>query len=89
MSEYQYDEFVAIDGPISDEGLRYAHGDQTRYGQSARWSKTTSVSRKILSPDAMLLLQFLGQGRLLVEAGRNRNPLFHLLFSGGLFRSLT
>jgi hypothetical protein len=24
MSEYQYYEFAAIDGPISDEGLRYA-----------------------------------------------------------------
>ena len=24
MSEYQYYEFAASDGPISDEGLRYA-----------------------------------------------------------------
>jgi hypothetical protein len=26
MSEYQYYEFAAIDGPISDEGPRYARG---------------------------------------------------------------
>jgi len=30
MSEYQYYEFVAVDGPISDEGLRYAEGCSTR-----------------------------------------------------------
>ena len=30
MSEYQYYEFVAIDGPISDEGLRYAEGCSRR-----------------------------------------------------------
>ena len=30
MSEYQYYEFIAIDGPISDEGLRYAEGCSSR-----------------------------------------------------------
>ena len=30
MSEYQYYEFAAIDGPISDEGLRYARGCSSR-----------------------------------------------------------
>ena len=30
MSEYQYYEFVAVDGPISDEGLRYAEGCSSR-----------------------------------------------------------
>lgn len=30
MSEYQYYEFVAVDGPISDEGLRYAQSCSTR-----------------------------------------------------------
>jgi len=40
MSEYRYHEFAAIDGPISDEGLRYAHGDQTRYGWSLSLYKT-------------------------------------------------
>ena len=29
MSEYQYYEFVAIDGPISDEGMRYARDCST------------------------------------------------------------
>jgi hypothetical protein len=30
MSEYQFYEFVALDGPISDEGLRYAEGCSSR-----------------------------------------------------------
>ncbi|MCB1125987.1 MAG: hypothetical protein KDM81_05790, partial [Verrucomicrobiae bacterium] len=30
MSEYQYYEFAAIDGPISDEGLNYAKGCSSR-----------------------------------------------------------
>jgi len=30
MSEYQYYEFVALDGPISDEGMAYARGCSTR-----------------------------------------------------------
>ncbi len=38
MSEYQYDEFVAVDGPISDEGLRYARGCSSRAEVSRfRW----------------------------------------------------
>lgn len=30
MSEYQYYEFIALDGPISDAGLRYAEGCSSR-----------------------------------------------------------
>lgn len=30
MSEYQYYEFVALDGPISDEGMKYAEGCSSR-----------------------------------------------------------
>ena len=38
MSEYQYDEFVAVDGPISDEGLGYARGCSSRAEVSPfRW----------------------------------------------------
>lgn len=38
MSEYQYYEFAAIDGPISDEGLRYARGCSSRAEVSPfRW----------------------------------------------------
>lgn len=38
MSEYQYYEFVAIDGPISDEGWRYARGCSSRAQVSRfRW----------------------------------------------------
>ena len=38
MSEYQYCEFVALDGPISDEGLRYAEGCSSRADVSrVRW----------------------------------------------------
>lgn len=38
MSEYQYYEFVAVDGPISDEGLRYAQGCSSRAEVSRfRW----------------------------------------------------
>lgn len=41
MSEYQYYEFVAIDGPISDEGLRYARGCSSRADVSrVRWQNT-------------------------------------------------
>jgi hypothetical protein len=41
MSEYQYFEFAAIDGPISDEGLRYARGCSTRAEVSrVRWQNT-------------------------------------------------
>jgi hypothetical protein len=38
VSAYQYYEFVAIDGPISDEGLRYARGCSSRAEVSrVRW----------------------------------------------------
>lgn len=38
MSEYQYYEFLAVDGPISDEGLRYARGCSSRAEVSRfRW----------------------------------------------------
>jgi hypothetical protein len=41
MSEYQYFEFAAIDGPISDEGLRYARGCSSRANVSrVRWQNT-------------------------------------------------
>ncbi|HEY5913694.1 MAG TPA: hypothetical protein VJA21_24160 [Verrucomicrobiae bacterium] len=41
MSEYQYYEFAAIDGPISDEGLRYARGCSSRAEVSrVRWQNT-------------------------------------------------
>jgi hypothetical protein len=41
MSEYQYYEFAAIDGAISDEGLRYARGCSTRAIVSrVRWQNT-------------------------------------------------
>lgn len=41
MSEYQYFEFAAIDGPISDEGLRYAQGCSSRANVSrVRWQNT-------------------------------------------------
>jgi hypothetical protein len=38
MSEYQYYEFMAVDGPISDEGIRYARGCSSRATVSRfRW----------------------------------------------------
>jgi hypothetical protein len=41
MSEYQYYEFAAIDGPISDEGLRYARSCSSRANVSrVRWQNT-------------------------------------------------
>lgn len=41
MSEYQYFEFAAIDGPISDEGLHYAQGCSSRANVSrVRWQNT-------------------------------------------------
>jgi RQC domain-containing protein len=41
MSEYQYYEFVAIDGSISDEGLRYARGCSSRANvPRVRWQNT-------------------------------------------------
>ena len=41
MSEYQYYEFAAIDGPICDEGLRYAQSCSSRASVSrVRWQNT-------------------------------------------------
>ena len=41
MSEYQYYEFAAIDGPISDEGLQYARRCSSRANVSrVRWQNT-------------------------------------------------
>lgn len=41
MSEYQYFEFAAVDGPISDEGLKYARGCSSRAEVSrVRWQNT-------------------------------------------------
>ena len=41
MSEYQYYEFAAVDGPISDQGLRYARGCSSRANVSrVRWQNT-------------------------------------------------
>lgn len=41
MSEYQYYEFTAIDGPISDDGLRYARSCSSRANVSrVRWQNT-------------------------------------------------
>lgn len=41
MGEYQYYGFMAIDGPISDEGLRYAQGCSSRANVSrVRWQNT-------------------------------------------------
>src|SRR6266446_3416577 len=43
MSEYQYYEFSAVEGPISDEGLRYARGCSSRANVSrVRWQNTYS-----------------------------------------------
>jgi len=43
MSDYQDYEFAAIDGPISDEGLRYARGCSSRANVSrVRWQNTYS-----------------------------------------------
>ena len=43
MSEYQYYDFVAIDGPISDQGLKYARGCSSSANVSrVRWQNTYS-----------------------------------------------
>src|SRR3989442_4575546 len=55
MSEYQYYEFAAIDGPISDEGLRYARGCSTRANvSSVRWQNTYSFGDFHGSVDTLL-----------------------------------
>ncbi len=41
MSEYQYYEFLATDGPISDKGMRYAETCSSRAQVSRhRWQNT-------------------------------------------------
>jgi hypothetical protein len=55
MSEYQYYEFAALDGPISDEGLRYAQGCSSRAEVSrVRWQNTYSFGDFRGSVDTLL-----------------------------------
>jgi hypothetical protein len=55
MSEYQYYEFAAIDGPISDEGLRYAQGCSSRANVSrVRWQNTYTFGDFHGSVDTLL-----------------------------------
>jgi hypothetical protein len=55
MSEYQYFEFAAIDGPISDEGLRYARGCSSRANVSrVRWQNTYNFGDFHGSVDTLL-----------------------------------
>ena len=55
MSEYQYYEFAAIDGPISDEGLRYARGCSSRANVSrVRWQNTYTFGDFHRSVDTLL-----------------------------------
>jgi hypothetical protein len=55
MSEYQYYEFAAVDGPISDEGLRYAQGCSSRANVSrVRWQNTYNFGDFHGSVDTML-----------------------------------
>ncbi len=55
MSEYQFYEFAAIDGPISDEGLRYARSCSSRANVSrVRWQNTYSFGDFHGSVDTLL-----------------------------------
>ena len=55
MSEYQYYEFAALDGPISDEGLRYARGCSSRAAVSrVRWQNTYTFGDFHGSVDTLL-----------------------------------
>jgi hypothetical protein len=55
MSEYQYYEFAAVDGPISDEGLRYARGCSSRADVSrVRWQNTYTFGDFHGSVDTLL-----------------------------------
>ena len=55
MSEYQYYEFAAIDGPISDEGLRYARGCSSRANVSrVAWQNTYTFGDFHGSVDTLL-----------------------------------
>ena len=56
MSEYQYFEFAAIDGPISDEGLRYARSCSSRANVSrVRWQNTYTFGDFHGSVDTLLM----------------------------------
>ena len=55
MSEYQYYEFAASDGPISDEGLRYAQSCSSRADVSrVRWQNTYNFGGFHGSVDTLL-----------------------------------
>jgi hypothetical protein len=55
MSEYQYYEFAAIDGPISDAGLRYAENCSSRASVSrVRWQNTYTFGDFRGSEDTLL-----------------------------------
>lgn len=55
MSEYQYYEFAAVDGPISDEGLQYARHCSSRAEVSrTRWQNTYSFGDFHGSVDTLL-----------------------------------
>ena len=55
MSEYQYYEFAAVDGPISDQGLQYARGCSSRANVSrVRWQNTYNFGDFHGSVDTML-----------------------------------
>ena len=55
MSEYQYYEFAAIDGSISEEGLRYARGCSSRANVSrVRWQNTYTFGDFHGSVDTLL-----------------------------------
>jgi len=55
MSEYQYYEFAAIDGPISDEGLRFARSCSSRAEVSrVRWQNTYNFGDFHGSVDTLL-----------------------------------
>src|SRR6059058_4620080 len=55
MSEYQYYEFAAIDGPISDAGLRYARGCSSRANVTpVRWQNTYTFGDFHGSVDTLL-----------------------------------
>ena len=48
MSEYQFYEFMAVDRPISDEGLRYARGCSNRAEVfRERYARRPAMMRKV------------------------------------------
>jgi len=55
MTEYQYYGFAAIDGPISDDGLRYARSCSSRANVSrVRWQNTYTFGDFHGSADTLL-----------------------------------